>query len=251
MTNLIDDAVKAKDTLINYGIIVAVIAAIGAAGYGIYVTKRLNTLSANYQKLETEKQIKQAQIEAQEKIIETHKKAASEKDILVAAKDEQIAKLNKEVDNLQKTKYIEMAKDAEEVKEKIYAMYSDKEVEFTKENKYLFTASTTYNLIYDAESWRTNGLILTTNNNTLFKSNIALREGLDLKSSLVLDLKKIQADQDLLIISLKDKDKISDQQIKNLQETLVLTDHKTVYKIIGSFLVGAATYYIIDKTRKH
>lgn len=250
MTNLIDDAVKAKDTLINYGIVLAIIAAVSAAGYGIYVTKRLSALNASYQKLEIEKQIKQAQIEAQEKVIETHKKAATDKEVIVAAKDKEIAELNKQVDALQKTKHIEMAKDAEQVKEKIFMMYSDKEVEFTKENKYLFTAPTTFNLVYDAESWRINGLTLTTNNNTLSMANIKLREGLDLKSSLVLDLKQIQADQDTLIVSLKDKDKISEKQIRNLNETLVLKDQKTVYKIVGSFLAGAVTYYVIERTRK-
>jgi phosphotransferase system IIB component len=72
-----------------------------------------------------------------------------------------------------------------------------------------------------------------------------------LKDSLIQDLKNIQNNQDVLIVSLKDKDKISDQEIKNLQKTLVIENKKTVYKIVGSFIAGAITYYVLDRSRNH
>jgi uncharacterized membrane protein YraQ (UPF0718 family) len=251
MTGLIEVFFKIKNKIYEYGIVIVAFIVIVAGTYGYYINKKLQNLNANYQLLEKDRNLKDVQIKAQESIIADIKKNALDKEKLVIVKDAQIAVLNKQVDNLQKTQHIEMAKNAEQVKEKIYAMYNDKQVEFTPENKFLLTAPTTYNLVYDAENWHVNGPILTENNNILLKSNFALREGMGLKDSLIQDLKNIQNNQDVLIVSLKDKDKISDQEIKNLQKTLVIENKKTVYKIVGSFIAGAITYYVLDRSRNH
>jgi predicted RNase H-like nuclease (RuvC/YqgF family) len=251
MSNLIDLVKKSKDTVINIGVVTLGIVVISATVYGVYVTKKIEKLENENQQIKIQKEVLNSEIKLQKKMIEEDRVRISKAEKNVEEKDKKINDLLKQVDALEKIKDVELSKTPEEVKSKIYKWYGDATVEFTSDYKFSFIPSTTYSLVRDAENWLINGPILTYNNKILTESNLALRDGIDARNVLIDEYKTTNLNKDALIVKYESKDKLSSDQIKNLEKQLTLKSHTTIYKVVGSFLAGAVTYYVIDRIRKH
>lgn len=251
MSNLIDVIKKSKDTIINIGVIATIIVVTYGAIYGIYITQKIKKLETENQQIKIQKEVLNSEIKLQKKMIEEDRVRIGKAEKNVEEKDKKINDLLKQVDALEKIKDVELSKTPEEVKSKIYKWYGDATVEFTSDYKFSFIPSTTYSLVRDAENWLVNGPVLTYNNKVLTESNFALRDGIDARNVLIDEYKTANFNKDILIVKYENKDKLSNNQIKNLEEQLTLKSHTTIYKVVGSFLAGAVTYYVIDRIRKH
>ncbi len=163
--------------------------------------------------------------------------------------EKELEKAKKVIASLKQVQPVEREETPKEVQDKIAVLYQDSSTTFANDRFSIF-APTTYSMLQDAENWKVNGPILTTNimgyKSGWEKANLDLDNCRNLSNQKDVEIQD-RVSREVLHLKLVDN---GEKQINNLNKELKVEKKSATLKFIEGLFAGAAAYYAQDKLRK-
>lgn len=220
-------------------------------GYIIYLHIKQNNLINQQSELQKQRTLLNEQLQNNNKILEKDKIEINNLQIKIDVKDYENKKLKQQLVAMPSTVTIPIINDDNDIKNRISILYHDDFILFDKPtNRFSIVYDTTSKMLFDAQSWITNGPLLqkkldfSLNLNNQYESEIG-------------DFKVLIVNKDKFISDLNDRDAIRnkvqinlDSQLINVNKQLKVERKNGTIKFIEGIIIGAATAAITNKVLK-